>query len=161
MSYSHTSGTFSSPIPKLVLRIESSSVIACVLAFLSTGIMCTFPGWHTEPDSDNSEREVKPFPSRGWSRAATALQASAFLASLVSMVWLHCAAVSYSVAVEQATLHAVKGRVGIIAMTLGWLGCMLVALVALGLLIMVLSISLLDRLTDEGTNQPMQDDGDE
>jgi hypothetical protein len=44
---------------------------------------------------------------------------------------------------------SVKSGVGTSAMVLGWFGFALLIIVTVGLLIMILSIRLLDKLTDE------------
>jgi hypothetical protein len=44
---------------------------------------------------------------------------------------------------------SVKSGVGTSAMVLGWLGFVLLVVVTIGLLVMILSISVLRKLTDE------------
>lgn len=44
---------------------------------------------------------------------------------------------------------SVKSGVGTSAMVLGWFGFALLIIVTIGLLVMILSIHLLDKLTDE------------
>jgi hypothetical protein len=44
---------------------------------------------------------------------------------------------------------AVSGQVGAGAMALGWVATALLFVVTIGLLVMILSISVLDRLTDD------------
>lgn len=44
---------------------------------------------------------------------------------------------------------SVKSGVGSSAMVLGWFGFVLLVIVAVGLLVMILSISLMRKLTDE------------
>lgn len=50
---------------------------------------------------------------------------------------------------ETLTYGAVSGHVGTAAMVLGWFAVGLIGTVAIGLLIMIMSISLIARLTDE------------
>ncbi|KAL9114725.1 MAG: hypothetical protein Q9227_001403 [Pyrenula ochraceoflavens] len=124
-------------------------IVAIVLAFLSFLLLATFPGWHEETNIDGSEREVKPFPSRPVSQVALATIFIASVFVLVSVMWQHTAAVAASQVAQDLGNGSVKSGVGTTAMILGWFGFGLLVVVTLGLLVMILSISLLDRLTDD------------
>ena len=124
-------------------------IIAIVLAFLTFLLLATFPGWHTTSSSDGSEHEVKPFPSRPVSQVALATIFIASIFVLVSVLWQHVAAVSASTIAQDLGNGSIKSGVGTTAMVLGWFGFGLLVVVTLGLLVMILSIQLLDRLTDE------------
>lgn len=124
-------------------------IIALVLAFLTFLLLATFPGWHTSIGSDGSEHEVKPFPSRPVSQVALATIFIASVFILVSVMWQHTAAVAASTIAQDLGNGAVKSGVGTAAMVLGWFGFGLLVVVTLGLLVMILSIQLLDRLTEE------------
>lgn len=50
---------------------------------------------------------------------------------------------------ETLTYGAVSGHVGTAAMVLGWFAVGLIGVATIGLLIMIMSISLLRRLTDD------------
>lgn len=113
------------------------------------GILATFPGWHEETDENGSERDVKPFPSRPLSRIALAALTLASLLALVSMMWQHTASVAAATTAQDMAYGEVKTHVGAIAMALGWIGLAFLAIPAIGLLVMILSITLLDRLTDD------------
>lgn len=124
-------------------------IIAIVLAFLTFVLLATFPGWHTTTSSDGSEHEVKPFPSRAVSQVALATIFIASVFVLVSVMWQHTAAVAASTIAQDFGNGSVRSGVGTAAMVLGWFGFGLLVVVTLGLLVMILSIQLLDRLTDE------------
>ncbi|KAF7504596.1 hypothetical protein GJ744_002023 [Endocarpon pusillum] len=64
-------------------------------------------------------------------------------------MWQHTAAVAASTIVQDLGNGSVRSGVGTSAMILGWFGFGLLVIVTLGLLVMILSIQLLDRLTDE------------
>lgn len=108
----------------------------------------TFPGWHEEIDDDGSERDVKPFPSRHWSYTATILSTLASILALLSMLWQHVASVTFVTNVENMTYLLAKGQVGAVGLSLGWLAVGAMVLGSTGLLVMILSIRMLDRLTD-------------
>jgi hypothetical protein len=123
-------------------------IVAIVLAFLTFLLLATFPGWHTEI-SGGSEHEVKPFPSRPVSQIALATIFVASVFILVSVLWQHTAAVAASTVAQDLGNGSVKSGVGTTAMILGWFGFALLVVVTLGLLVMILSIQLLNQLTDE------------
>ena len=124
-------------------------IVAIVFAFITFLLLATFPGWHTTRSDEGSEREVKPFPSRAVSQVALALIFIAAVFTLVSVLWQHTASVAASTVAQDLGNGSVKSGVGTAAMILGWFGFGLLVVVTLGLLVMILSIQLLDRLTDE------------
>lgn len=74
-----------------------------------------------------------------------------FIASifvLVSVLWQHTASVAASQITKDFGNGSVKSGVGVTAMVLGWFGFGLLVVVTIGLLVMILSIHLLDQLTD-------------
>lgn len=110
--------------------------------------MSTFPGWSTETDENGSEREVKPFPSSLVSQSALALMGLASFLIIVSMIWQHTASVASATTLQDMTYGTVRAKVGVVAMALGWAGLALIIVPSLGLLVMVISIRILDRLVD-------------
>lgn len=124
-------------------------IVAIVLAFVCFLLLATFPGWHEERDDDGSDREVKPFPSRPVSQIALALIFVASVFVLVSVLWQHTASVGASTIAQDLGNGSVKSGVGTAAMILGWFGFALLIIVTIGLLVMILSIRILDQLTDE------------
>jgi hypothetical protein len=106
-------------------------------------ILATFPGWHEEDDSNGSLREVKPFPSRPLSRIALALLTLAALLVFVSVFWQHIASSGAVTMVQSLSYGALKGKLGVVAVVLGWCAVVLDAISAVGILIMILSINIL------------------
>ena len=64
-------------------------------------------------------------------------------------MWQHTAAVAASTVAQDLGNGSVKSGVGTAAMVLGWFAFGLLVVVTIGLLVMILSIRLLDQLTDE------------
>ncbi|CVK86760.1 uncharacterized protein FFB20_14965 [Fusarium fujikuroi] len=121
-------------------------IIAIIFAFVCLLLLATFPGWHEETDSEGSDREVKPFPSRPVSQIALALIFVSAIFVLVSVLWQHTASVAASVIAQDFGNGAVKSGVGTSAMVLGWFSFALLIVVTIGLLIMILSISVLSSM---------------
>ncbi|EME78198.1 uncharacterized protein MYCFIDRAFT_46762 [Pseudocercospora fijiensis CIRAD86] len=125
-------------------------IIAIVLAFITFLLLATFPGWHEEHDArTGSDIDIKPFPSRPVSQVALALIFIASIFVLVSVLWQHTASVAAAQVAQDLGNGSVKSGVGTSAMVLGWFGFALLIIVTVGLLVMILSIHLLDKLTDE------------
>jgi hypothetical protein len=125
-------------------------IIAIIFAFLCFLLLASFPGWHEERDrSTGSEVDVKPFPSRPVSQSALALVFIASVFVLVSVLWQHTASVAAAQVAQDMGNGSIKSGVGTSAMVLGWFSFALLLIVTIGLLVMILSIHLLDRLTDE------------
>lgn len=123
-------------------------IVAIILAFITFILLATFPGWHEEHDLHGSEVDVKPFPSRPVSQVALALIFIASIFVLVSVLWQHTASVAAATIAQDLGNGSVKSGVGTSAMVLGWFGFVLLIIVTIGLLVMILSIIVLDRLTD-------------
>lgn len=119
------------------------SIVAIVFAFVCFLLLATFPGWHEEDDASGSEREVKPFPSRAVSQIALAIIFVASIFVLVSVLWQHTASVAASIIAQDLGNGSVLSGVGTTAMVLGWFGFALLIVVTIGLLVMILSISVL------------------
>ncbi|PNY18227.1 Uncharacterized protein TCAP_07589 [Tolypocladium capitatum] len=121
-------------------------IIAIIFAFLCLLLLATFPGWHEEEDSEGSEREVKPFPSRPVSQIALAIIFIASIFILVSVLWQHTASVAASVIAQDFGNGAVRSGVGTSAMVMGWFSFTLLIIVTIGLLVMILSIRVLGQM---------------
>jgi len=125
-------------------------IVAIILAFVTFLLLATFPGWHEEHDGrTGSEIDVKPFPSRPVSQVALALIFIASIFILVSVLWQHTASVAAAQVAQDFGNGSVLSGVGTTAMVLGWVAFAIFVLVTIGLLVMILSIHLLDRLTDD------------
>jgi hypothetical protein len=121
-------------------------IIAIVFSFICFLLLATFPGWHDEEDSEGSDREVKPFPSRPVSQVALAIIFIASIFILVSVLWQHTASVAASVIAQDFGNGSVRSGVGTSAMVLGWFSFTLLIIVTIGLLVMILSIKVLSQL---------------
>lgn len=112
--------------------------------------LSTFPGWHEERDArTGSDIDIKPFPSRPMSQAITATLFMASIFLLVSALWQHVGAVSAASNISTMSQERLIVHVGATAVALVWLPLAMVICVLQGMLAMILSIHLLDRLTDE------------
>ncbi|TWU78183.1 hypothetical protein ED733_007740 [Metarhizium rileyi] len=121
-------------------------IIAIIFAFLCLLLLATFPGWHEEEDSEGSERDVKPFPSRAVSQIALAIIFVASIFVLVSVLWQHTASVAASVIAQDFGNGSVRSGVGTSAMVMGWFSFTLLIIVTIGLLVMILSMRVLGQL---------------
>ncbi|GAB1317517.1 Membrane fusion mating protein FIG1 [Madurella fahalii] len=123
-------------------------IIAIIFAFICLLLLATFPGWHEEEDSEGSEREVKPFPSRPVSQVALAIIFIASIFVLVSVLWQHTASVAASIIAQDLANGSVLSGVGTSAMVMGWFSFTLLIIVTIGLLVMILSMRVLERIMD-------------
>ena len=124
-------------------------IVAIILAFFTFILLATFPGWHEERDArTGSDIDIKPFPSRPVSQIALAHVFVASIFVLVSVLWQHTASVAAAQVAQDFGNGSVRSGVGTAAMVLGWFGFALLIIVTIGLLVMILSIHLLDKLTD-------------
>lgn len=124
--------------------------MAIVLAFFSTLLLATFPGWHEERDErTGSDVDVKPFPSRPVSQAALTASFVAAVLLLTASLWQHVGAVGAAAMAEIANVGNVGTSIGTNAMAMAWVAVTLQIIVVVGLFNMILSIILLDRLTDD------------
>lgn len=120
-----------------------------ILAAVSTVLLATFPGWHEEHDErTGSVVDVKPFPSRPVSQVALAAAAIAAMQLVIASLWQHVGAVGTAAMAESANYGNVVTDIGAAAMSMAWVGTVVETTIAIGLLVMILSIIVLDRLTD-------------
>ncbi|KAF2760815.1 membrane fusion mating protein FIG1 [Pseudovirgaria hyperparasitica] len=125
-------------------------IVAIVLAFFTFILLATFPGWHEERDATTgSDVDVKPFPSRPVSQIALALIFVSSIFVLVSVLWQHTASVAAATVAQDLGNGSVRSGVGTAAMVLGWFGFVLLIIVTIGLLVIIISMVVLDRLTDD------------
>lgn len=123
------------------------SFISIPFAFIAFVLLYTFPGWHEDAESQGSEREVKPFPSRTVSHVALGCITVASIIALLAVFWQHMASTAAATMAEVFTYGAASGSVGAGAMVLGWLSFSLQMMTAIGLLVMILSIRVLSQLS--------------
>lgn len=124
--------------------------MSIVLAFVCTLLLGTFPGWHEERDENTgSTVDIKPFPSRPVSQVALSNAFVAAILLLTASLWQHVAAVGAAAMAEAANYGNIKATIGTGAMAMGWIGFTFEMIATIGLLVMILSIIVLDRLTDD------------
>jgi hypothetical protein len=121
-------------------------IVACVIAFI---LMSTFPGWHEESGGSGSDIEVKPFPSRQVLRGVLIVLVIGFGLGIISILWQHINSSSTASVAEILSYGAVSGHVGAGSMALGWISVAIIGLVGTAILTMILSISMLRKLTDD------------
>ena len=123
-------------------------LMSIVLAFICILLLSTFPGWHEERNSrTGSDVDVKPFPSRPVSQVALACPFVASVLMLVASLWQHVGAVGAAAMTESANYGNVKTAIGAGAISIAWASFILTMIVTSGLLTMIISIMVLDRLT--------------
>jgi competence protein ComGC len=123
--------------------------MAVVLAFISIILLTTFPGWHEERDErTGSMVDVRPFPSRPVSQVALTCSFVASVLLLMSSLWQHVGSVGAAAMAETVYQGNVHAAIGTQAVSMAWAGFTLVTIATIGLLVMILSIIVLDRLTD-------------
>jgi hypothetical protein len=64
------------------------------------------------------------------------------------VLWQHTASVAAATIAQDLGNGSVKSGVGTSAMILGWFGFALLIIVTIGLLVMILSMHLVEKLTD-------------
>ncbi|KAK3672444.1 hypothetical protein LTR78_007751 [Recurvomyces mirabilis] len=124
---------------------------AIALAVLCFVGLATFPVWHNEVDEGTgSEIDIKPFPSRPVARVCRFASGLATFLALTTALWQHIAAAAAAASmVEEATGNGVSGHIGAAATALAWLGFGFSGLATIGIAVMIYSISVLNRLTDD------------
>ncbi|KAH0609356.1 uncharacterized protein H6S33_012842 [Morchella sextelata] len=122
-------------------------IIAIILAAVTLLLLATFPGYEEEYDGGP---EMRRLPSRAVSQIALAVIFVAAIFVLVSVLWQHTASVAAATIAETMGNGSVATGVGVTAMVLGWFGFALLIIVTIGLLVMILSMHLVEKLTDEG-----------
>lgn len=100
-----------------------------------------------DSESD-SEREVKPFPSKALSSIILILTAFSGLLCLISALWQHLSAAATATMAHAFTYGAAAGNVGAPAMVFGWLGTALILIVFMGTVLLVLTQMVLSKLTE-------------
>ncbi|KAJ4301000.1 hypothetical protein N0V90_003089 [Kalmusia sp. IMI 367209] len=122
--------------------------MAIVLSLISFCLLGTFPGW-SEEATGGSDVDVKPFPSRPVSQVALSCAAVAAILSLIAGLWQHVGSVGAAAMAEMANYGNVKADIGTGAVAMGWAGVFITTMPAIGLFVMIMSIIVLDRLTDD------------
>ncbi|TQV98975.1 hypothetical protein V2A60_007334 [Cordyceps javanica] len=121
-------------------------IIAIIFAFLCVLLLATFPSWYEEEDSEGSDRVVRAIPSRAVSQVSLAIIFISSIFVLVSVLWQHTASVAASVIAQDFGNGVVKSGVGTAAMVLGWFSFALLIIVTIGLIVTILTISVVEQL---------------
>ncbi|KAK2771100.1 hypothetical protein CKAH01_14478 [Colletotrichum kahawae] len=121
-------------------------IVSIILAIFTFLLLATFPGWHEEEDSEGSDREVKPFPSRPVTYLALACVLFSAIIALLAAFWQHMSSSAAVVMAGVFTRGDITGHVGAGAMALGWVLVSLLFLISLALLVFILSIWILLRI---------------
>lgn len=100
-------------------------------------------------DEDGEYRENKAFPQIGRTHAATSFCVVSALLLILASLWQHVAAITVGSAIEAAFGGVIKSRVGNIAIGLMWGSTSAAALVAMGMVIVIIAMRLIDKLIDE------------
>lgn len=79
---------------------------------------------------------------------------------LLTALWQHAVSGSLVTSLEATAYGAIKAHLGIIGIIFGWVGCVLVFVVVIGLLVMILSINVLRELTEMETADPGESTGE-
>jgi hypothetical protein len=123
--------------------------IAVVSASISILLLATFPGWREERDvRTGSDIDVKPFPSRPVSQLALAATFVSAVHLLIASLWQHVGSVGAAAMAESANYGNVRTDIGVGAVTMIWVACALQFFATMSLLAVVISIMVLERLTD-------------
>lgn len=130
---------------------ESYSFVSVALGAVCILLMAAFPTWREELDStgEGEDREIKDFPSRNLTRSICAISAATILFALLSSLWQHVAAVAFTTTVQNMAYGSVKSQVGAAAIALGWGSLALYIAAFCAILVLILSLQILDQLTDD------------
>ncbi|KAL7271145.1 hypothetical protein RUND412_006127 [Rhizina undulata] len=120
-------------------------IVAILLATVTLLLLATFPGYEEEYEGGPERRRL---PSRAVSQIALAVIFVAAIFVLVSVLWQHTASVAAATIAANLGNGSVATGVGVTAMVLGWFGFALLIIVTIGLLVMILSMHLVEKLTD-------------
>lgn len=125
-------------------------LIADILSLLATIGLFTFPGWQEEVDGETGDLIVmKPFPSRRITFILVVLTGFASGLAFAASLWQHTTASAIASLTETVSHGTVGASVGGAAVALVWFPFALSFTVFLGIFVMVISIAMLDRMTDE------------
>ena len=124
------------------------SIISLVLDLIQIFLYFTYPGWHTEEDSEGSDREVKPFPSKAVTMFGLLFSCSCSIGLYVATVWQHIASAAAGASVQGLRYGLVEVGTGTAAATLAWLGAALSLTCTAGIAVMISSLLVLMDLMD-------------
>ncbi|KAK4122889.1 hypothetical protein N657DRAFT_483905 [Parathielavia appendiculata] len=125
--------------------------ISIILGIFCFGLLSTFRRRTelqvgSDGESEHERLEVRPFPSRRVSQSALILVLVASIFALVAALWQHLSSAATSTMAGTVMYGTVSGQVGAGAMALGWVGTALLIVVAVGLLLKILSMRVLELI---------------
>ena len=124
--------------------------MSIILTFIAFCLLYTFPGWHYEHDDETgTDIDVKPFPSRPVAQLVLMTSLPSAVFALIAALWQHTGAISTASAIRSVYYGNVSVSVGTVSLVLMWGSFVAMAVVAIGMYVMLLSMSVLDRLTDD------------
>ncbi|KAI0532540.1 Ca2+ regulator and membrane fusion protein Fig1-domain-containing protein [Xylaria digitata] len=123
-------------------------IISLVFIFLTIFLLSTFPSWHEEEDSQGYIREISPFSSYKVLYITLGLSFVASLLGFASAFWQHIGAADASTLAGSLTYNMVVARVGITSSVLGWVAAAVATIVALGILLLIVSVRKLTQLAE-------------
>lgn len=124
-------------------------IMGVSLTVISFSFLATFPTWHEEMSETGSIQERKPLPSRRICQVALAASFIAAVLELATILWQHTASVATATTVTEMAYGTVITRVGIVAMTFGWMAVALSIVVLIGLLVVILTMQIVEEFNDE------------
>ena len=125
-------------------------IMAIVLTFIAMVLLATFPSWHQERDErTGSDVDVKPYPARLVVAYTTSGSIVAAILLLISSLWQHIGSVGAAAMAKTANSGNVATSIGTNAIILVWGAFFAESIIAIGTLVMLLSIIVLDRLTGD------------
>ena len=138
-------GQFSTCLELINIRLGSAGLALIPLLTLSL-----FPNYHTENDElTGKEVEVKPFPSRKKFFICLASTTLAVLFAFVSALWQHTSSATAATLLQFSAFPLIKASVGTVGTVLAWLAFGLWLVACLMTLVAVISLAVLDKLTDD------------
>lgn len=124
--------------------------LAIALAFIALCLLASFPGWHYEQDDETgADIDVKPFPSKPVAQLVLVSSLSSAIFTLVATLWQHTAAIATASAIRSAQYGNVSVSIGVVSLVLMWASTALLATTVTGMLVMLKSMSVLDRLIQD------------
>ncbi|KAI1094079.1 Ca2+ regulator and membrane fusion protein Fig1-domain-containing protein [Rostrohypoxylon terebratum] len=111
-------------------------------------ILFSYPGWHSEEDSNGSIQEVKPFPRRSLSFSAFMISIASSLCLYIAIAWQHIAVATAASSVQGLRYGIVEVSNGRTSAVLSWLSVFVSLLCTLGMSITIVSTEVLSAMTD-------------
>jgi hypothetical protein len=132
--------------------VTNARLGSAALTVLCVALLSTFPGWHevdeTASEAEEDVIEIKPFPSWRVMRVALASAVLASVFALISALSQHTSAATAAAVLDALSLEKVESDIGALAAVLAWLYAIILLIPVLMLLLVKVSTTILERLTD-------------